>query len=65
MYLKVSEAAKKANVHPNTIRRWLIEGTLKGAKLPTSKYDHARWSIPEKELNAFLEGMPCGKDTKE
>ena len=62
MYLKVSEAAKKARVHPNTIRRWLTTGVLKGAKLPTSKYNQARWFIKEKDLTDFLENIPCLKD---
>lgn len=37
-WLKVSELAKKLNVHPCTIRRWANSGRIKSIRHPVSGY---------------------------
>ncbi len=56
--LTVEEAAKQLRVHPESVRRWLRNGTIHGHRLTR----RAGWRVPESELRRFLEeGMHEGK----
>lgn len=46
------EAAKIFRVHPRTIERWLLDGSLKGYKLGNGKT--SLWRISKSEVNKFL-----------
>jgi excisionase family DNA binding protein len=50
-YLTVDETAKALKVEPNTVRKWLREGTIKGIKLGKS------WRIAEAALRNQLSKM--------
>jgi predicted site-specific integrase-resolvase len=65
MLITVKKAAEIAQVHQNTIRRWLYTGLLKGTKIPTSGNKQTRWRIDENKLNDLLHSIPCFKDTEE
>jgi excisionase family DNA binding protein len=47
------EVAKYLRVHPRTIERWLMSGSLKGYKLGKEKT--SIWRIDKKEVEKFLE----------
>jgi len=47
------EVAKYLRVHPRTIERWLLDGSLKGYKLGGGQT--APWRIPRDEIKKFLE----------
>ena len=51
--LSVPEAARSAKVKNATVRRWLADGRLKGAKVGDNKQSH--WRIRRQDLDAFLE----------
>lgn len=46
------EVAKFFRVHPRTVERWLLNGSLKGYKL--GKANTALWRISEDAINKFL-----------
>ena len=49
--LTVTEAAERLRLNPETIRRWLRDGRLRGVWLGSDK---AGWRISERDLDAFL-----------
>jgi excisionase family DNA binding protein len=49
--LTVQEVVARLRVHPNTVRRWLAAGELKGARLGGTK---AGWRIPESEVERYV-----------
>lgn len=53
-YLTVDEAASVLKVDPETVRRWLNAGRLKGVK------PAGQWRIAESDLQDFLK--PVGKE---
>lgn len=54
--LTVREVADRLNVHPETVKRWLRSGRLKGTKLPAGRWGRGEWRIAEEDLQAFLDG---------
>jgi excisionase family DNA binding protein len=52
--LTVQEIARRLAVTPETVRRWLRAGRLKGFILGSDK---AGWRVKERELAAFLSQM--------
>jgi excisionase family DNA binding protein len=50
-FLTVPEAAERLRVMPETVRRWLRSGRLKGVSLGS---DRAGWRIPESEVRRLL-----------
>ena len=51
--LKVAEVAEVLRVHPETVRRWLNSGKLKGYRLGGTSVG---WRIPASEIER-LKGM--------
>lgn len=49
--LTVEQAAERLQMHPDTIRRFLRDGTLPGRKLGARQ-----WRIPASSLKAYMEG---------
>ena len=49
--MKAAEAAKKADVSPSTITRWVQAGTLSARRLASGELE-----IEESELDEFLAG---------
>jgi len=61
--LSPEEVAERLSVTPNTVRAWLREGMLKGAKL-----GNKIWRISEEELQAYICREQCvdyGSDDQE
>jgi excisionase family DNA binding protein len=52
-YLTVAQAAKRLQVHPETVRRMLSQGRLKGHRPGSDKFG---WRIPASEIERFLSG---------
>ena len=52
--LTVEEVAERLKVHPESVRRWLRDGTLTG-HLVTRR---AGWRIPESAFLRFARGEP-------
>lgn len=52
-WLTVEEAAARLKVHPETVRVWLREGTLKGTQ-PLKR--RIGWRIPASEVERVLRG---------
>ena len=50
--LTVKEVAERLRVHPVTIRRWLLEGRIRGSQPGGAKIG---WRIPESEVTRILE----------
>lgn len=48
----VEQAAEYANCHPQTVRKALAAGELKGGQ----RKAHGRWSIRREDLDAWLDG---------
>jgi excisionase family DNA binding protein len=55
-YYSIDEVALMFKVHPNTVRNWLKDGTLKGYKLGR------RVVIPESSISAGLQEIPTRKE---
>lgn len=51
--LKLKEVADRLRVDPETVRRWLVAGRLKGFRPGGTK---TGWRIPSSELDAFMRG---------
>lgn len=51
--LTVDEAAARLKVHPETVRRHLKAGTIKGHRLGSKRLG---WRIPASEVERFLTG---------
>lgn len=49
--LKVSEVAERLRLNPETIRRWLGSGKLRGYRLGKTS---AGWRIPESEVQRII-----------
>ena len=49
-YLTLNETAAYLRVDPETVRKWLLRGQLKGDKLIT------QWRIKMEYINLFLKG---------
>jgi excisionase family DNA binding protein len=52
-FLTVPEVAERVRVAPETVRRWLRSGRLRGVLPGGTK---SGWRIPESELRRFLSG---------
>ena len=52
--MTVSQVAERVKVNPETVRRWLRSGQLRGTLLG----DRAGWRIPKAEVDAFLQRGP-------
>ena len=52
-YLTVSEAAKYIGKHPDTVRRWLRDGSIKGKKLKGGKKQD-RYVLLRTDVDEFL-----------
>jgi excisionase family DNA binding protein len=52
--LTVDEAADRLRVHPETVRRWLRSGKLRGNLLS----ERAGYRIPASEVERLLTGQP-------
>jgi excisionase family DNA binding protein len=50
--LTVQDVATRLKVNPETVRRWLRSGRIKGTLLG----DRAGWRIPASEIRRFLAG---------
>lgn len=48
--LTVAEIAERLKVNPETVRRWLRDGKLKGTLLG----DRAGWRVPSSEVDKLL-----------
>ncbi len=51
--LTVDEIAQRLKLHPETIRRWIRAGRLRGVWLGS---DHAGWRIRASDVERLLEG---------
>ena len=51
--LTVAEAARRADVEPATVRKWLESGELKGTKTGNKK--QSQWRIGARDLERFLD----------
>jgi excisionase family DNA binding protein len=49
--LTVAEIAERLRTHPETVRRWMREGKLRGVRLGGPKLG---WRVAEAELERFL-----------
>ena len=49
--LTVAEVAERLRTHPETVRRWMREGRLRGVRLGGPKLG---WRVAEAELERFL-----------
>ena len=58
-FLTRNEVAKYFRVHPRTVERWLVNGSLKGYKLGGG--NTALWRIPKSEIKKFLEKHKSNK----
>ena len=52
--MTVAQVAARVKVNPETVRRWLRSGQLRGTLLD----DRAGWRIPKAEVDAFLARGP-------
>ncbi len=52
--LTIEQVADRLKLNPETVRRWLVSGKLKGNKLAGSV-----WRIEEQSLIAFIKDTPC------
>jgi excisionase family DNA binding protein len=50
--LKVKEVAERVRVDPETVRRWLRSGELRGVLVGPGR---GRYRVPESEVNRMLE----------
>ena len=50
-YLKVTEVAERLKVNPETVKRWLRRGELRGSILG----DRAGWRVSDEEMHRFME----------
>lgn len=51
--LTVDQVAKRLQLHPATVRRWIKAGRLRGISLGS---DRAGWRIRRSEVEAFIAG---------
>jgi excisionase family DNA binding protein len=56
--LKLHEVAEALRVSPETVRRWLVSGHIKGYRPGGTK---AGWRIPASELQRLREGGSDGQ----
>lgn len=52
-YVTVEEVAKRLALNPETIRRWLRDGKIKGVRIGVRR---AGWRIPMSEVERVLRG---------
>ncbi len=50
-YLLVEEVAAAAKVHKDTVRRWLREGSLHGARV------RGQWRVKREDFERFMSGQ--------
>jgi excisionase family DNA binding protein len=50
-FMTVEEVARRLSLNPETIRRWLRSGRLRGIRLGERR---AGWRVRDSDLNAFL-----------
>lgn len=56
--LTVAEVAERLRLKPETVRRWLRSGRLRGISLGS---DHAGWRVRESEIERLLSSDQQGK----
>ncbi len=49
--LKVNEVAERARVNPETVRRWLRDGELRGVRIGPGR---GSYRVPESEVERIL-----------
>jgi excisionase family DNA binding protein len=49
--LTVPEVAQRLRVHPESVRRWLRQGRLRGGRLGGTKLGYR---VPEREVERFI-----------
>lgn len=54
--LTLHEAAKRLNVHPNTLTRYIKLGLIPGYKLGGTQNNKRHWMIKEEDLETFAQG---------
>lgn len=59
--LKVTEVAERLRVNPETVRRWLRQGKLRGVLMGG---DRGGYRIPESEVRRFLTTDMGNSDVK-
>ena len=59
--LTVQEVARRLAVNPETVRRWLRAGRLKGFSLGSDK---AGWRIDAGDLDLFVNGLATASRTR-
>lgn len=52
-FFTVDEVAEQLRVHPETVRRWLREGRLKGLRISR----RGGWRVRPESVSEMLEGM--------
>jgi excisionase family DNA binding protein len=52
--LKVEDVARRLNVNPETVRRWLRSGKIRGYSLGS---DRGGWRIPVEEVERIRSGQ--------
>jgi excisionase family DNA binding protein len=62
MQLTVEEVAQRLNVHPETVRRYLREGHLKGVRRGGLRIGPAKWWVEEEEVERFKREHPTWGD---
>jgi len=58
-FLTVQQVAERLQVHPDSVRRWIEAGLLKGYRLPGRR---AGWRITEDALQGFLDKRRGAED---
>jgi len=61
--LKVNQVAERVNAHPETVRRWLREGTLRGVLIGGTT--RGNWRVDEDEVERYLHGREAKEERGE
>ncbi|MDP9370079.1 MAG: helix-turn-helix domain-containing protein [Chloroflexota bacterium] len=60
-YLTLAEVVERTDLHPDTLRRWLREGRIRGTLLGRR---HG-WRIPAGEVDRIMRGEATKPDSKQ
>jgi excisionase family DNA binding protein len=60
--LTVADIAERLRLNPETVRRWLRDGRLRGIRLGERR---AGWRVSERDLAAFLSTRSTGKESRD